>query len=232
MKTARSPRAGVNGRGHGTERMDLPMHLNATTTARFWATLDRSGGPEACWPWTGHIDKDGYGIFYYRDGGRRYRRRAHRIAWPLRNGPVPDGKRILHSCPDGDRRECGNPSHLRPGTDLDNAQDAKQRGRTARGDRNASRLHPERVARGERHRSRTRPETIARGDDHWTHRSPERQARGERRGSARLTEDAVRVMRSRYTAGGVTLRQLAAEYQISPGTVSKIVRREKWRHVA
>ena len=29
----------------------------------FWSLVDVSGGPDACWPWIGTTDRDGYGIW-------------------------------------------------------------------------------------------------------------------------------------------------------------------------
>lgn len=57
-------------------------------------------------------------------------------------------------------------------------------------------------------------------------------ARGERNGASRLTIDAVRAIRSRYAAGGVSYWSLAREYGVTQMAVSKIVRRKTWAHVA
>jgi hypothetical protein len=53
---------------------------------------------------------------------------AHRVAWMLTHGPVPDGLDILHSC---DQKPCCNPTHLSPGTHHINMTDASIRGRLA-----------------------------------------------------------------------------------------------------
>ena len=52
----------------------------------------------------------------------------HRLAWAQENGPIPDGRMILHSC---DQPRCIEPSHLRLGTALDNMRDCIARGRRA-----------------------------------------------------------------------------------------------------
>jgi hypothetical protein len=56
--------------------------------------------------------------------------------------------------------------------------------------------------------------------------------KGEANGSAKLTADNVRAIRAVYAAGGTTLKALAERYAIGTPTVWKIVKRQKWRHVA
>ena len=51
---------------------------------------------------------------------------AHRLAWFLANGAEPGELRVCHSC---DTRHCVNPGHLWLGTDGDNWQDSRLKGR-------------------------------------------------------------------------------------------------------
>lgn len=117
---------------------------SAKSSDRFWSKVDRSGGPDACWPWTAYRDHGGYGVVH-RSG---HVWRAHRLALTLLGGDRP-GLFALHRC---DNRPCCNPSHLYWGTHKDNANDRVSRNRDGglkrRGDRNGTRLHPESVVRG------------------------------------------------------------------------------------
>ncbi len=60
---------------------------------------------------------------------------------------------------------------------------------------------------------------------------PNRAAAGERNRHAKLTADQVREIRQRYIPGVVTTIQLAAEYGVSDGQISKIILREAWGHI-
>ncbi len=91
------------------------IHFDAR--ARFWSKV--SGG-ESCWEWNGSRNEDGYGIVK-RDGKLR---KAHRLAYELAWGPIPDGLLIRHRC---DNPPCCRPTHLIPGTKLDNARDRDRR---------------------------------------------------------------------------------------------------------
>jgi hypothetical protein len=108
---------------------------------RFWAKVDRSGGPDACWPWIGHRNPMGYGKHGIgRKGNTTVL--SHRTAWGLANGQPPGELLVCHKC---DNPPCCNPAHLFLGTHTDNAADM------VRKRRNSAVVKPERVPRGERH---------------------------------------------------------------------------------
>lgn len=112
---------------------------------RFWEKVDCSGGPAACWLWTGTRTNTGYGQFVVPHN-RRFQ--AHRYAWHLANGPIPAGMFICHHC---DNPPCVNPAHLWPGTVADNNRDRSAKGRSAVGERSGARTHPQSRPRGEGH---------------------------------------------------------------------------------
>lgn len=76
-----------------------------------------------CWIWMAGVYGPGYGKFYFmgHDQG------AHRVAWKLFRGPIPDGMCVLHRC---DVRSCVNPNHLFLGTKKENAMDMVSKGRS------------------------------------------------------------------------------------------------------
>jgi HNH endonuclease len=78
---------------------------------RFWELVS----PEptsGCWLWTGKT-WNGYGKFIV--GGRTMA--AHRYAYELFSGPIPDGLELDHVCR---VRSCVNPAHLEACTHREN----------------------------------------------------------------------------------------------------------------
>ena len=116
---------------------------------RFYERVDRSGD---CWLWTGSINRrrGGYGYFY--DDDQRLRR-AHRVAWELEVGELTPDVVLRHTC---DTPACVRVSHLRVGSQADNLDDMRSKGRDFRftvenvergTDRYNAKLDPDKVRR-------------------------------------------------------------------------------------
>lgn len=117
----------------------------------FWARVNRDGPlivDTPCWEWARWCGTHGYGLV--RPTKREMQKThavlmAHRVAWELANGPIPEGRLVLHRC---DNRKCCNPDHLFLGDDQANVDDMMQkgRGRKARGkEQHLAKLTPEQV---------------------------------------------------------------------------------------
>ena len=75
-----------------------------------------------CWNWRRTTNSDGYPMLKVA-GKMVY---AHRLAYELAVGQVPDELHVLHSC---DNPRCINPAHLSPGTRSQNMKECSERGR-------------------------------------------------------------------------------------------------------
>lgn len=90
----------------------------------FWAKVDRSGGPEGCWPWLGVRNASGHGRVNRERGSPLY---THRVAYELSSGVrLAKGDLVCHRC---DNPPCCNPAHLFVGTAADNIHDMVAKGR-------------------------------------------------------------------------------------------------------
>lgn len=68
-----------------------------------------------CWEWIGQINAYGYGKISIgsKTDGTAFKAMAHRVAYELLVGPIPDGLDLDHLCRN---RRCINPAHLEPVT--------------------------------------------------------------------------------------------------------------------
>lgn len=159
---------------------------------RFWSKIDMSPGlgPHGdCWLWKSRV--------VYRGGYGKYLKRkiaygAHRIGYLLGHGTDPGESLVCHRC---DTKLCVRREHLFLGTHQANANDMKQKGRSATGDKNGMRRHPEST-------------------------SP-----GEKNGYAKLTDAEVREICRAYDAGEADQYELAERFHVWQMTISRIVRR-------
>lgn len=75
-----------------------------------------------CIEYWGHKDADGYGQI----GVGAHKMRASRLAYSLYNGPLHKTHVVMHTC---DNPACINPEHLVVGTQKQNQEDCRQKGR-------------------------------------------------------------------------------------------------------
>jgi hypothetical protein len=76
-----------------------------------------------CWIWLESTNPTGYAHLRYKTKLHR----ANRFSWSAYNGqPIPKGLFVLHTC---DNRLCVNPDHLFLGTNQDNMDDMRAKGR-------------------------------------------------------------------------------------------------------
>lgn len=173
---------------------------------RFWANVEKTG---SCWLWTGSLMTSGYGRMAVK--GRHVG--AHRFAYEIQNGPIPDGLNVCHSC---DVKRCVRGDHLWLGDARANVHDALKKGRLRTGDRHPLRVNPERAARGERSGYRLHPEHYPKGEARW---------------GAKLTSSAVIAMRNEYAGGDISFKALAAKYGVTAMAAHHAVRGKTWKHV-
>lgn len=167
-----------------------------------------------CWNWTGSVFKSN-GRACLNIGVRLLASRLMYVA--VYRKPLGE-LCVLHSC---DNVLCVRPAHLKPGTNQDNSDDMIAKGRQASGDRNGSRLYPERLARG---------------DDNFIAQHPE-VIQGERNGMAKLTEAQAREILARYRPyvscrKPSNRRELANEYGVTLQLITALCTGKTWRHLS
>jgi hypothetical protein len=167
-----------------------------TLSERFWEKVDKQAD-DGCWLWTGALDGHGYGQIYL-DGAKGL---AHRVAWELVLGVIPDGMCVCHNCPGGDNPLCVRPAHLFLDTHLGNLQDAARKGR------------------------------VQSGSLHYRKRNPALITRGVSTGCAKLTDDQVREIRRKRKELGTSQEALGREYGVSQSAIWRIVSGKGWTHL-
>lgn len=95
----------------------MPM-MTMIETERFWSHVDKSGGPDACWPWLLAKGRGGYGKFTVSHTRTLI---ASRTAYFLTTHNEPGQLIVCHSC---HFPPCCNPKHLHLNTHQGNADES------------------------------------------------------------------------------------------------------------
>lgn len=99
--------------------------LTARQVAKFLTNIDQVDDAESCWEWNGSLFAGGYGQYSVRlETGERKNLYAHRVAYEMFVGPIPDGLVLDHLCRN---RRCCRPDHLEPVTSAENTRRAPDR---------------------------------------------------------------------------------------------------------
>lgn len=91
-------------------------YVTGPLSVRFWTMVDKSAGASGCWLWTGKKGSKGYGLVHV-DAKAGTQQQAHRAAYELTIGTIPEGLELDHLCR---VRPCVNPAHLEPVTRAEN----------------------------------------------------------------------------------------------------------------
>lgn len=99
--------------------MPTYSHFSDRAVRRFAELVDRSG---ECWVLSSRPRPDRYGQIML--DGRMFL--AHRAAWIIANGAIPEQTEVCHTC---DNPPCVRPDHLFLGSHTDNMADMARKGR-------------------------------------------------------------------------------------------------------
>ena len=151
-----------------------------------------------CWLWQGAVNGAGYGSIGL-GAAELGKGMVHRVSFELFFGPIPEGLLVCHKC---DVKLCCNPMHLFCGTQQDNLNDARSKGR------------------------------MRKGEDWWTapRVGGSGIAKGDGHGMAKLTEVDVRDIRH-LSADGMNSTELSRRFGVSRRMIRNIINKTNWSHV-
>ena len=190
-------------------------------------TIDYTVDGNGCWVWNWAVQRKGYASVWVDGRGVK----AHRVAYELANGPIPEGMVIRHTC---GNPSCVNAEHLRVGTPAENARDMVNDGN--QGNQKLTQDDAAEIRRlfaaggiSQREIARqygVKPATIGAIIANETFPDPDYTPppKIKRTAANFLGPDKARQIRQLYAEGGMSQRELADRFDISLSAVSQIVR--------
>lgn len=192
--------------------------ISPAVEARIWASIEKR--PDGIWSWL-RPRSDPHRAMIHISGRATFF--VNRIMWVMRKRltnpdyQIPDGLDVCHRNDVTPELYDCNPENLWLGTHKENMEDRERKGRGNQpsGDRNGSRVHPERLRRG---------------DNHPFKLKPERAPRGERNAKAKLTWNQVVQIRATHVPGKISYAKMGRDFGVGPIAIKRIVTGISWRH--
>lgn len=190
-------------------------------------TIDYTVDGNGCRVWNWAVQRKGYASVWIDGRGVK----AHRVAYELANGSIPEGMVIRHTC---GNPSCVNAAHLRVGTPAENARDMVNDGNQGN-----QKLTPDDAAeirqlfaaggisrREIARRYGVKPAGIGSIIANEAFPDPDYTPppKGKRTAAHFLGPEKARQIRQLYVEGGMSQRELADRFAISLSAVSQIVR--------
>lgn len=180
--------------------------------------LDKVMFTDSCWIWTASLTEKGYGQFRGE--------RAHRVAYRLFRGPIPEGLIVRHTC---NTPCCVSPAHLKLGTDADNTRDMLNAGRNAAtiaAVKHANTKLTETMLADIRAKYAAGATIQELADEYKVSGSRIAECfTGQyvKDQNRKLTDEQVADIRKRYAEGGCSHRSLAKDFGVSQSRICEIV---------
>ena len=194
--------------------------------------IDYTINEDGCWVWAWNVHPKGYGTV--RIDGRNYK--AHRVAYELGNGPIPEGHILRHLC---NNPSCINPAHLRAGTPRENMRDMVSAGnmwnqKLTRSDAAAIRrqyaaggVSMAAIARQYGVDSATVQMVIANKNFYDENYTPPKTR--SRKGKKPIGRETASEIRRLLLSEGMSRKELAEKFNIPRSSVDSVIRNDMYR---